>query len=345
MNQSEWTDLQLGDLCAFKAGSAFPQAQQGLSEGDFPFIKVSDMNLVGNEVRIIAANNWVMLETATELKAKPLPEGTPIFAKIGEALKANRVRRLSRPTIVDNNMMGALPNETVVDEAFLFYLLQHLGLSRWATGTSVPYLTVSVLSQVPVHIPAIPIQQRIAAILSAYDDLIQNNTRRIAILEEMAQRLYEEWFVNFRFPGCEEVEFVSAETGMTPIDWPIVPLDEIVLVNPRTTVPREGFKPFVPMASLSEANMTIGPIEKREGNSGTKFQNGDTLVARITPCLENGKTGFVNFLDKEQPVAFGSTEFIVLRPLILGEHAIYCDPPPLKWSARIVRKRRIRYGN
>jgi hypothetical protein len=178
--------------------------------------------------------------------------------------------------------------------------------------------------QAYIPVPPLPTQQRIAAFLSAYDDLIENNTRRIAILEEMARRLYEEWFVHFRFPGYEKVEFVNAETGMTPIDWPVVPLDEIVLVNPRTTVPREGLKPFVPMGSLSETNMAIGPIEKREGNSGTKFQNGDTLVARITPCLENGKTGFVNFLNEEQPVAFGSTEFIVLRPLILGQHAIYC---------------------
>jgi len=78
------------------------------------------------------------------------------------------------------------------------------------------------------------------------------------------------------------------------------------------------------MGSLSQTSMVIEGVEKREGNSGTKFQNADTLVARITPCLENGKTGFVNFLSDDQPVAFGSTEFIVLRPLVLGPCAIYC---------------------
>ncbi|WGI21213.1 restriction endonuclease subunit S [Amylibacter sp. IMCC11727] len=206
-----------------------------------------------------------------------------------------------------------------IDTRYLYFACQSLGLEHFGYQRHMKHLKVA---EVPVW--PLPTQQRIAAILSAYDDLIESNTRRIAIIEEMARRLYEEWFVHFRFPGHGEVEFEEGEAGVVPAGWPIVRLEEIVLVNPRTTVPREGFKPFVPMGSLSETNMTIGPIEERDGNSGTKFQNGDTLVARITPCLENGKTGFVNFLDEERPVAFGSTEFIVLRPLILAQHAIYC---------------------
>jgi len=136
----------------------------------------------------------------------------------------------------------------------------------------------------------------------------------------MARRLYEEWFVHFRFPGHEGVEF----DGELPKGWSAVELGDLVQVNPRTTVPRDGLKPFVPMGSLSETSMIVEGVEQRDGNSGAKFQNADTLVARITPCLENGKTGFVDFLDVDQPVAFGSTEFIVLRPLILGPCAIYC---------------------
>lgn len=197
-------------------------------------------------------------------------------------------------------------------------------LSAQGNGANISNLNQDILERLVVPLPPRPQQDRIAAILSAYDDLIENHTRRIAILEEMARRLYEEWFVHFRFPGHEEAEFVSSELGDTPNGWPVVRLDELVQINPRTSVPAEGLKPFVPMGALSETNMVIGPVEERDGNSGTKFRNNDTLVARITPCLENGKTGFVDFMTEDHPVGFGSTEFIVLRPAVLGRCSIYC---------------------
>lgn len=98
---------------------------------------------------------------------------------------------------------------------------------------------------------------------------------------------------------------------------------ECVDINPRVTVPREGDKPFVPMGCLSNDSMLITEIETRAGNSGSKFQNGDTLFARITPCLENGKTGYVQFLPNATSVAFGSTEFIVLRSRTLTPEFVY----------------------
>src|SRR5439155_2776349 len=98
---------------------------------------------------------------------------------------------------------------------------------------------------------------------------------------------------------------------------------ECMDINPRVVVPREGEKPFVPMGCLSNDSMLITDIESRGGNSGAKFQNGDTLFARITPCLENGKTGFVQFMPDAQRVAFGSTEFIVLRSRTLTPEFVY----------------------
>lgn len=80
----------------------------------------------------------------------------------------------------------------------------------------------------------------------------------------------------------------------------------------------------MPMGCLSNDSMLISDIDSRSGNSGAKFQNGDTLFARITPCLENGKTGFVQFLSSSQDVAFGSTEFIVLRSQTLTPEFVYC---------------------
>lgn len=87
------------------------------------------------------------------------------------------------------------------DPKFVFYFLQTLGLHRYNSGAGVPTLNRNHLDGLEVAVPPLPTQRKIAAILSAYDDLIENNLRRIKILEEMAQNLYREWFVKFRFPG------------------------------------------------------------------------------------------------------------------------------------------------
>jgi len=161
------------------------------------------------------------------------------------------------------------------------------------------------------------------AILSAYDDLIENNTRRIKILEEMAQTIYREWFVNFRFPGHEKVKMIESEMGMIPEGWEVKTVPEAIHINPTTKAAKDSIKPFVTMQYLSNNSMLINGFECRTGNSGSKFINGDTLFARITPCLENGKTGFVQFLTPEHPVAIGSTEFIVLRSKTLCPEFVY----------------------
>ncbi|KRV22376.1 hypothetical protein AN459_17705 [Pseudomonas aeruginosa] len=194
-----------------------------------------------------------------------------------------------------------------------------------ATGATVPHLNMSDIRG--LSIPALPDRKKqrwIATTLAAYDDLIENNTRRIEILEEMARRLYEEWFVQFRFPGHEGVEFKESELGLIPEGWKVVALETAVEINPKTKVERDGEKVFVPMGALSETGMVISGWEIKSGNSGAKFQNGDTLVARISPCLENGKTGFVDFLPATQPTACGSTEFIVLRSRSLCPEMVYC---------------------
>jgi type I restriction enzyme S subunit len=184
-------------------------------------------------------------------------------------------------------------------------------------------LNQDIISRIQLPIPPVTSQRRIASILSAYDDLIENNTRRIAILEEMARRIYEEWFVRFRFPGHEQVRRVESELGVIPEGWKVVAATEAIDVNPTTKVPKDGEKPFVPMNCLSDGSMLITGHEWREGNSGSKFRNGDTLFARITPCLENGKTGYVQFLPSVDAVAFGSTEFIVLRANSLCPELVY----------------------
>ena len=218
-------------------------------------------------------------------------------------------------------------NGSVLDPTFLYYYLGQPSVIGWiynqAVGATMPNLNTSILRSVPIAYPSLPTQRKIASVLSAYDDLIENNTRRIEILEEMAQAICREWFVNFRFSGHEKTELVDSEVGLVPRGWEVRRASDAIAINPRTRVSREGEKPFVPMGSLSNNSMLIQGIEFRSGNSGSKFRNGDTLFARITPSLENGKTVYVQFLHSSQDVAFGSTEFIVLRSESLSSEYVY----------------------
>jgi type I restriction enzyme S subunit len=216
----------------------------------------------------------------------------------------------------------------ISDPGYVYYFSQSRDLRSAAeksmSGASGRQRAViSSLSEFECEFPPLSIQQRIAGILSAYDELIENSQRRIKILESMARGLYREWFVHFRFPGHESVPRVPSTMGEIPEGWEVKSVPDCVYIIPRVSVPRDGEKPFVPMGCLSNDSMHITNIESRAGNSGAKFQNGDTLFARITPCLENGKTGFVQFLPDPQSVAFGSTEFIVLRSRTLTPEFVY----------------------
>jgi type I restriction enzyme S subunit len=135
---------------------------------------------------------------------------------------------LAIPGCFPDSVVGFVADPKVADTKFVKYKLDTLKLAMQSAslGTTQDNLSLDKLLRFDFLIPTLLTQQRIAAILSAYDDLIENNTRRIAILEEMARRLYEEWFVHFRFPGHEGVEFGETELGRTPSDWLVQTVSE-----------------------------------------------------------------------------------------------------------------------
>lgn len=100
------------------------------------------------------------------------------------------------------------------------FIQQHL------SGAAQPNANAQVLTSYPFPFPPLPIQRRIAGILSAYDDLIENCERRIRVLDEMARALYREWFVHFRYPGHEKVELVDSTLGRIPKGWEVHPVSE-----------------------------------------------------------------------------------------------------------------------
>jgi type I restriction enzyme S subunit len=113
---------------------------------------------------------------------------------------------------------------------FLYYLLKGNIMEITSLGSGSVYAAInkSTIENLEIEIPSLHVQRKIAAILSAYDDLIENNTRRILILEAMAQTIYKEWFVKFRFPGHEKVKMVDSELGPIPEGWEVKRLGEIV---------------------------------------------------------------------------------------------------------------------
>ncbi len=136
-----------------------------------------------------------------------------------------------------NQRLGKVVNLNTkeMDILFLYYILNSKNVRDQirgsATGSTVRHTAPERIYAVDVEIPPLPTQHKIAAILSAYDDLIENNTRRIAILEEMAQALYCEWFVHFRFPGHENMAMVESALGMIPEGWEVVKLGDVCFVT------------------------------------------------------------------------------------------------------------------
>ncbi len=211
----------------------------------------------------------------------------------------------------------------------LFYLLSTLGLNSWRAGSGQPLLNQDILSRITASAPPPAEQRAIARILGTLDDKIELNRRMSETLEAMARALFKSWFVNFdpvrakaegRDPDLPKPladlfpdRFVDSKLGEIPEGWKVVSLPDAIEVNPARSLRKGDVAPYLDMANMPTRGHTPGIVVARAFGSGMRYVNGDTLVARITPCLENGKTAFVDFLEEGQ-VGWGSTEFIVLRP-------------------------------
>ena len=210
----------------------------------------------------------------------------------------------------------------ILNTKFLSYAInqQLCLLKSMSAGSTTKFLTMRMLNNLSLFLPSVAYQNRIVSILSAYDDLIENNQKQIKLLEEAAQRLYKEWFVDLRFPGWENTKIVDG----VPEGWTVTTLDDVIDFDPKVPLSKDRIKQFVPMSALSTNSMclNLNEITFTQSNSGSKFQNGDTLLARITPCLENGKTAFVSSIISDEG-AVGSTEYIVMRSKKLNPYMVY----------------------
>jgi type I restriction enzyme S subunit len=240
---------------------------------------------------------------------------------------------VARRNLTFNQDVKALQAKSTLVNEYLPYLLlgnktRLLSLVDLA-GHGTGRLNSDSLRALEVWLPSIPEQRAIASVLGALDDKIDLNRRMCQTLEEMARALFKSWFVDFdpvrakmegRDPGLpKEIadlfprRLVDSELGPIPEGWAVASLAETIEVNPSRGLSKATNAPHLDMGNMPTTGHCAAVVSERPFGSGARFIRGDTLVARITPCLENGKTAFVDFLP-EGVVGWGSTEYIVLRP-------------------------------
>ena len=227
-----------------------------------------------------------------------------------------------------------LKPQVELDTRWAFYQLLTQDINAMDSGSAIPSTSRDDFYALPVSMPPVEEQRAIAHILGTLDDKIELNRRMNETLEGMARALFTSWFVDFEpvrakmdgrwcrgesLPGLPTEHFdlfpdtlVPSQLGPIPEGWQVKPLGDLVELNPREPIRKGTVAPYLDMASLPTMGSTANMPIPREFKSGTRFRNGDTLLARITPCLENGKTAYIQSLPRDT-IGWGSTEFIVMR--------------------------------
>jgi type I restriction enzyme S subunit len=241
------------------------------------------------------------------------------------------------PARVNQHVCIIRTDEKNLHSKYLYYYLLNptyknylLGLAN--TGATRNALTKGMVESLPIAAPEKLSEQRaIAAVLSSLDDKIELLREQNKTLESVAQTLFKEWFINFNFPGengkpykSSGGKMIDSELGEIPEGWSAGRLSEFVEVDPKEKVSKNLTYLFFDMKCLSTDSMEVSEGEYRRVSSGSIFIEQDTLLAKITPCLENGKTGFVFDIQGES-IARGSTEFIVMRSREgMSPYFVYC---------------------
>ena len=249
------------------------------------------------------------------------------------------------PATFESHIIRVRLNQAKANPLYYYYYFQsHEGRAAIQSiveqGAGASGIRATDLAVIDVAWCPITVQRAIAHILGTLDDKIELNRRMNETLEEMARALFKSWFVDFDpvrakmegrdtglpsdVAGLFPDRLVESELGEIPEGWEVVPLPEMIEVNPPRSLRKGEVAPYLDMASMPTRGHVPDTVIDRSFGSGMRFTNGDTLVARITPCLENGKTAYVDFLGHDR-IGWGSTEYIVMRPMPpLPNEFAYC---------------------
>lgn len=324
----KWEKVKLGKYVEILSGFAF-KSKDFLNCG-VPVIKIKNITQEGVTLEDVS---YISKELADKNEKYHLNYNDILIALTGSHINqmSSVVGRIARIKYHEDSLLNQrvgkvfAKDSKLCDIDYVYYFLSQdyikISLASKAGGAAnQANISPNDVKSLTVRWPDIETQHRIADILSAYDDLIENNQKQIKLLEEAARRLYKEWFVDLRFPGHENTKIVDG----VPEGWNWCKLEDTIQLDPKVTLTKERMKQFIPMSALSTSSMVLDESQFTEttSNSGSKFQNGDTLLARITPCLENGKTAYVSGIKSDEG-AVGSTEYIVMRAKTINSYMVY----------------------
>ncbi|EIJ8977012.1 MULTISPECIES: restriction endonuclease subunit S [Enterobacteriaceae] len=227
-----WPMVNLGSIGKFKAGFGFPIEYQGKKEGDYPFAKVGDISAIvrSGHKNISHAGNYIDKDILDNLKAKTIPKGTIVFAKIGEAIKQNFRAITTVEMVIDNNVMGLVPDNNLVDTNYLFYFMRSLDLYQFSGATTIPALRKSTLENIQIPLPPLSEQKRIAAILDKADDIRQKREQAIELADDFLRSTFLEMF---------------GDPVSNPKGWKVKPLKELSVKIASGSTPKGGSKVYV----------------------------------------------------------------------------------------------------
>lgn len=305
-----WVECELKNIAKeIISGSGFPKIYQGNKIGDYPFAKVGDISkLFRNKKKTIdSAENYINEDVKDKIKGKIFPANTIVFPKIGEALKGNYRLITRKKMLFDNNVMGIVFSNNI-NILFLYYFLVTQDFGKFSVATTIPSIQKGCIEGIKINLPPLNEQRRIVEKIEEEFGKIDEGVEKLRFaLEQIKQ--YRQAVLKSAFDG----------KLYKTTEWKEKTFNSILEVNPKTDIPlisNGDLVSFLPMSAVqAETNQyTEEFVSYQKVKKGyTKFKNGDVLFAKITPCMENGKSCVVDNLKYE--VGFGSTEFHILRSL------------------------------
>lgn len=317
MSSNNWETCKLGDVCVKIGSGATPRGGKEVYSDEGPVALIRSQNVLDFSFSYDGLA-YIDENQANQLSNVEIESDDVLLNITGDSVaRVCQVTDDLLPARVNQHVAIIRPDNTKMNATYLkYYLLNprfksHM-LALASVGGTRKALTKGMIEGFDIALPPLATQKRIAGILSALDEKMELNRQTNATLEAIAQAIFREWFVQFNYPGATG-DLVESELGLIPVGWRVQPLPEMIEINPSRMLKKGDIAPYLDMANMpTEGHRGIEWVD-RAYSSGTKFVNGDTLLAKITPCLENGKTAFVDFLANGQ-TGWGSTEFIVLHP-------------------------------
>ena len=233
-----WKVVQIEQVADLINGYSQFNSKSYIDKG-IPIFRIGDL---GGQVNLSSVKR-VSKDAVPNLNQKRLFRGDILIAKIGKRVGASSVYNLDEPAILSSQIVGVRARK--IDQKFLACFIEspffYDAIKPHFFGSTRDNISPNHIRSASTPFPPLLTQRKITAVLSAYDDLIENNTRRIKILEEMASTIYREWFIEFRFPGHEQGEMVESDLGLIPQGWEVKQLGEIVaeIIDYRGKTPKK----------------------------------------------------------------------------------------------------------